>query len=130
RRRVVVAGRVPIAAPLVDVLAEVVKAERVRRAEADRLGSGEPSRGIAGTRLRRIVAPRVPRSLHAAARGALPLRLGRQAEIAPRRAGEPFAVAHGVEPGDGDDRLPRIGERGTVPRGRRRMAAVAQKLAV
>src|SRR5207244_676387 len=76
----VIAGGVPVATPLVNVLADVVQAVAVRRALRHRLGTVQPPLLVAEARLRRRVSPRKTRPLHAAARRALPLRLGREAE--------------------------------------------------
>src|SRR5215469_4185922 len=68
---------VPVAAPLVHVLADVVKAEGVGRVTGDPIGSVLPACGVVGKRFRRRIAPGKEPALHAAARCALPFGLRR-----------------------------------------------------
>jgi hypothetical protein len=105
----------PVGAPL------VAHARRDRRARA-----GWPaSRRRAGARERdgrRCVAPRVARVLEAAARGLLPLGLGRQPRPPTRRRPRP-------RPTTADDRLTRIGRSRRRPERRRRGAGRRQDAA-
>src|ERR1700740_1507009 len=57
RRSSVVVGIVPVAAPLVNVVADVIEAEGVGGVAGDGLGAGLPAGGVVGERLRRSVAP-------------------------------------------------------------------------
>jgi len=91
---------VPVAAPLVDVVAHVIEAEIVGGVAGDRLGSGLPSRGVIGERLRWLVAPGEFVLVEMAAGGALPLGFGGKAVRASGLLGKPVAVTVGVKPGD------------------------------
>src|SRR5580704_2606150 len=74
RRGDVVVGIVPVAAPLVDVVADVVEAEGVGRVAGYGLGSGLPASGVVGERLGRdiVIAPGEIVLLEIGAGGALP----------------------------------------------------------
>src|SRR5260370_6572059 len=75
----VVVGIVPVAAPFVNVVANVVEAEGVGGVTRDGLGSGLPASGVIRERLRRSVAPGEIVLLEVAAGGALPLGFGGKA---------------------------------------------------
>src|SRR4051812_43123244 len=55
----IVVGREPVAAPLVNVLAQFVEAIDVGRRLADGFGSGEPAFGVLRAGLGRLIAPGV-----------------------------------------------------------------------
>jgi hypothetical protein len=88
----VVVGIVPVAAPLVDVVAHVVKAEGVGSVAGDGLGSGLPARGVVGERLRRIVAPGEILLFEIAAGGALPFGFAGKTVGEAGLRGQPLAV--------------------------------------
>src|SRR5216684_6969510 len=96
----VVVGIVPVAAPFVNVVANVVEAEGVGSVTRDGLGSGLPASGVIGERLRRSVAPGKIVLFEVVAGGALPLGFGGKAVGAAGLAGQPAAVAVGAKPGD------------------------------
>src|SRR5437588_10895972 len=75
----VVVGIVPVAAPLVDVVANVVETEGIGSVTRDGLGSGLPAGGVIRERLRRSVAPRKIVLFEVAAGGAFPLGFGGKA---------------------------------------------------
>ena len=106
------------------VFTEIVNAVGIRRAPPHGQRSAHfpaPALLIFGARLRRVVAPGIKPALVAAARGAFPFRLGRQAIMAAGQALQPLAVFLRFEPTDGDHRMVRIVESGLLPVGRRRM---------
>jgi hypothetical protein len=109
-RDCVVVGVVPVAAPLVNVVADIVKAERVRGVSGDRFRAGLPARGIVWHRLRRIVSPWKLLLFEAAAGGVFPFSFGRKAEGTGCLRGQPFAIAGGFMPGDSRDGLPGVVE--------------------
>jgi hypothetical protein len=80
RRDHVVVRIVPIATPFVDIVANVIEAERVGSIAGDWFGTVLPTGGVVGKRLRRIVAPGKLFLLKAAAGGALPFGLCGEAE--------------------------------------------------
>ena len=101
----VIVGIVPVAAPLVDVVAHIIEAEIVGRVLGHGLGSGLPARGVVGDRLRRIVAlivvdPGKIALLEIGAGGALPLGFGWKTVGTGGLLCEPVAVTVCVEPGD------------------------------
>ena len=71
-RNGVVVRVVPVAAPFVDVVADIVEAEGVGGVAGNWLGAGLPARGVVGKRLRGIVAPGELFLLEAAAGGEFP----------------------------------------------------------
>ena len=90
--------------PLPDVAGHVVQPVAVGGERADGGGAAVTAPGelaLPGVRHPRVglVAPRVRRALQAAARGELPLRLGRECRTGPR------GVGHGVLVGDVHDRV-------------------------
>src|SRR5579862_3469223 len=71
---------VPIAAPFVQVVADVIQAERVRSVLRDSFWSGLPAGRVVWEGLRRIVSPGKLFLLEASAGGAFPFRFGGQTE--------------------------------------------------
>ena len=107
RRHGIVAGVVPVGAPLVDVLAEAEKTPGMRRrVEVDRLGSGGPAPIVVGHVFGAAVAPRVE-DVAIGLRGALPLRFGGQADRIARPVLEPATECHRVVPRGTDGGQPR-----------------------
>jgi len=96
----VVVGIVPVAAPFVDVVAEVVKAEGIGGVAGDGLGSGLPASGVVGKRFQRFVAPGKIFLFEIAAGGALPFGLSGEMVGATGLGGQPLTVMVGFEPGD------------------------------
>src|SRR5262249_22696747 len=103
----VIVGAVPVRDPFPHVAADVVETERVGW-----IGSGRPRPAlplvrrvgeVVAPRGIDVVAPRVATAVDAAAGGAFPFRLGRQADRALNLAGEPLAVSLGIVVGDQDD---------------------------
>ena len=119
--------RIPIAAPFVNIFADVVKSIAVGCLLGDGLGAGNPALGIVGPQVRRFVAPRIEHGLDSAAGRSFPFGLGRQAVAAARLFAQPIAVGRGIKPGHTDDRLRWIGERFIVPVGRWFPIKVPQK---
>ena len=79
RRDPVIARVIPVAAPFVDVLANIVEAEGVGGVARNRLRAGLPARGVIGKRPRRIVAPGEIFLFQAAACGMFPFSFRGQA---------------------------------------------------
>src|SRR5882672_2325099 len=119
RRDGVVVRIVPVAAPLVNVVANVVEAEGVGDVARDGLGSGLPASGVIRERLRRSVAPGEIVLLEIAAGGALPFGFGWETVRTRGLGGEPLAITVGVEPGDAGYGLLGMIEILVVPEGRR-----------
>src|SRR5579863_9497409 len=84
RRTRVVIRIVPVFAPLVDIVTNVVKAESVGRIVRDRFWAGLPARRIVRKRLRWFVAPGELFLFEAAARCALPFGFCWQTVVAAR----------------------------------------------
>src|ERR1700686_1936042 len=97
----VVVGIVPIAAPLVDVVANVIETVGAGSVAGDGFGTGLPAGGVVRERLRRVVAPGKILLLEIAASGALPLGFGGKTVGTAGLRCEPLAVGISVEPGDG-----------------------------
>ena len=129
-RHGVVTGVVPVAAPFVDVFANVIQAEGIGSVASHRLRAGLPARGIVGERLRRGIAPRESLLLEAAAGGQFPFRFGRQAVGTANLRTEPLAVSSGFEPRDASHRLLGIGKVGIREEGRRLRRRRAEKVFV
>src|SRR5580692_12127694 len=104
RTRVVI-RIVPVAAPLVEIVANVVKAKSVGGVACNPLRTRLPARRVVGKRLRRFVTPGKVFLFKAAARRTLPFGLGRQTVVAARLRAKPLAVAGRLKPGDTSDRL-------------------------
>src|ERR1035437_1922220 len=95
-----VVGRiVPIAAPLVNVLAHVEEPVSVGLALADGFGAITPTTGL---QRRQLVAPGIETLRKTAAGGIFPLGFGGQADGHIPLGGEPVAGRHGIEPTDAD----------------------------
>src|ERR1700756_5901977 len=118
-RGCVVIGIVPVAAPFVDVIANVVEPECVWGILRDQLGPGLPTHGIVGQRLGRIVAPRKLLLLQPSAGGKLPLCFGGKPEGASGLRAQPLAIADGIVPRGTGDRLLRMIEFWIIPEQRR-----------
>jgi len=114
----VIVGIVPVAAPLVDIVANVIQAERVGGVTGDGLGTGLPAPGVVRKRLRRLVAPGIILLFEIAAGSAFPLGFGGKTVGAAGLRDEPLAIAIGIEPRDAGDGLPRMVEVGILPEGR------------
>lgn len=91
-------GVVPIAAPFVDIVADVVKAEGVGGVLCNPLGAFLPARGIVGERLRGGVTPGEGSLFEAASSREFPFRFSGQAIGAGSLGLQPFAVAGGFMP--------------------------------
>jgi hypothetical protein len=78
RNRVIVRP-IPIAAPFMHVLADIVESEPIRNRAPDRFRAGLPALAVVGQRLRRVVTPGKKLALDSAACGPLPLGLGGEA---------------------------------------------------
>src|SRR5258708_7623765 len=78
RRAPVVAVVVPVGAPFMDVVAEIVKPVSIRRIQPHRLWSQLPPLRIIGNHLRRRIAPRVKQPLRASASRTFPFGFARQ----------------------------------------------------
>src|SRR5579864_1615168 len=96
---------VPVAAPLMHVVADVVEAEAIWHIAAHSLRPVLPPDRIVGQRLRRIVSPGKLLLLKTAAGSALPLGLCRQAISPSSLHTQPFTIAACFEPGDSGHRL-------------------------
>src|SRR5450759_2382457 len=95
-----VVGRVvPIAAPLVNVLAHVKQAVTIRLALADGFGTVTPTVGL---HRRQLVAPGIEPLWKTSAGGEFPFGFGGQPDRQIPLASEPVAVRHGIEPTDAD----------------------------
>src|ERR1019366_908982 len=126
----VVVGVVPVAAPFMDVVANVVQAESVGGVASDRLGAGLPACGVVGEGLRRVVTPWEVFLFQAAAGGVLPFGFGRQAVGAGGLRAQPFAVAGGFMPRDGGHGLLGMVEVWILPERRRRGAGRGEEVRV
>jgi len=110
---------VPVAAPFVNIVANVIKAERVGSVLSDWLGASLPACGVVWKRLRRIIAPGKLFLFEAAAGGTFPFGFGGKAEVASGLVTQPFAVARGIMPGGSGYGLLRVIEVGIAPERRR-----------
>jgi len=120
RRDRVIARVVPVTAPLVYVVADVVEAESVWGILRDGFGSGLPAPGIVGKRLRRFVAPGKLFLLQAAAGSTFPFGFGGEPEVASGLLRQPFAVMQRFMPRRPCDGLLRMVEVRIAPERRRR----------
>ena len=134
RRRRIIVWRIPVAAPLVNVIAYVEKTIRVRLVTSHRFGAGLPiscaTLGITGQRFRRRISPRIQRAFLTAASRALPLRFGGQTKISARARPEPLAIPNRFMPRYADDWLLRMIEIPVAPEWRRRRTSRAKKTRV
>ena len=115
----------PVGAPLVDVLADVINAERVRRSLADAHWTrnlARPAVNVLRPLLRRLIAPRVTRVFAAPSRRPLPFGFGGQAVPGAGLPAEPFTVLCGLKPAYGDNRLFGIVKNRVIPMRRGRVA--------
>src|SRR3981081_4482040 len=112
-------GVVPVAAPFVDVVANIVKAENVGGVTGDGLGSVLPASGVVRTGLRWLVAPGKLFLLFVTSRGTLPLGFSGQTVRATGLSSEPFAILRGLKPGNAGHRLIGMIEIRIVPKWRR-----------
>src|ERR1700731_3062463 len=118
-RRCIVVRVIPIPAPLVNVVANVIEAEGVGRVMGYRLGAILPASRVIRERLRRLVAPGKIFLFEIAARSTLPFRLRWKTVAAAGLRTQPLAVSIRLEPGDAGDRLPRLIQMHVVPERRR-----------
>jgi len=98
RRGRIVVRRIPIAAPLVNIFADIVQAEPVWSRFAYRFRSCSPALHVIRTRLWRFISPGKQLTFDSSACRSLPLRLRGQSKTPTRSARQPFAIPHGVEP--------------------------------
>ena len=117
-RHGVVVRIVPIGAPFVDIVADVVEAECVGGVAGYGLGAGLPARGVIGQKLWWIVAPGELFLFEAAAGGAFPFGFGGKAIGASSLRREPLAILNGLKPVDRNDRMLRLVEVGVWRDGR------------
>lgn len=110
RRIRVISGLVPVGAPLMHVVTEIVESIRIRWVKAHLLRPIFPSRGIIGNLIRRRISPGIQCVVHAAASCAFPFGFRRQAVLSGGDGFQPFAIGDCVMPGDCDNRLSRIAE--------------------
>lgn len=107
----------PVAAPFVYVLADVVKPKSIRLRLRNRLGSGLPAARISRARFRGIVSPGKLLAFYSAPGGSLPFSFGGQTVVAVGHAAQPFAVIDSLKPCDSDHRLLRVIEIRIIPEG-------------
>src|SRR5215470_16493519 len=58
-RTAIVAGVVPVAAPFMHIVAQIVEPESAGRVQTDRLRTALPTPGVIGKQLGRLISPRV-----------------------------------------------------------------------
>src|SRR5207253_5473511 len=80
RRASIIARVVPIGAPLVDVVANVIEPASVGSITPNRLRTGFPARGVVRQRFGWCITPGVEFAFLSPARGSLPFRLGGRSE--------------------------------------------------
>ena len=110
---------VPVAAPFVDVVADVAQAETAGWVLRDRLRTVLPTTGVIGKRLWWFVSPGKLLLFETSPGGTLPLCLGGKAEPAPGLRAQPVAVTYGLVPADSRHRLLRVVEVRMLPERRR-----------
>src|SRR5437879_13599043 len=115
RRDRVIIRVVPVAAPCVNVVTNVVETECVGGVASDWFRAGLPADCVVGERLRWIVSPGETLLLEPAAGGALPFGFGGKAVPVAGLGAQPIAVASGFEPGDTGDGLLGMVEVGIFP---------------
>jgi len=118
---------VPVAAPFVDVVADVVQAECAGCVLRDRLRAVLPPTAVIGERGWRFISPRELLLFEASPCGALPLGLGWKAERVPGLRAQPSAVTYGFVPGNSRHRLLRTVEVRMLPEWRHLRRSGAQK---
>ena len=121
---------IPVVAPFVDVVADVVETERAGGVAGDWLGSGLPTRGVVGERLRRGIAPWKIVLFEAAASRVFPFGFRWQAIAMNSLRAQPFAAAGGFEPRNSGDGLLGTIEAWIVPERGRLGAGGAEKARV
>jgi len=114
-------GVVPINAPFMYVVTQIMKAVSVWRIQPDRFRSALPTLGVIGNQLGRRISPRVQRTFCATPSGAFPLGFARQAIGLVRRAIQPLAIRYSLMPRQRDDRHLRMIEIRIVPAQRLRV---------
>src|SRR5688572_21430183 len=129
RRSTIVFRIEPIAAPFVDVVANMEQAVRVRCPVADRARTGPRTLKVRQRR-RRLISPGILRVVSSTPTRLLPLRFGGQPEGLSKFFGSPFAVGDGVEPAHAHRRLIRLRKFRAGPSFRLRMAASFEKCLV
>ncbi len=92
RRPPVVAIVVPVRAPFMHVVADVVKPVSIWRIQAHRLRPQLPPLAVIGNHLRSRISPGIQQTLRAAARRTLPFGFARQTIAFASDAAEPLAV--------------------------------------
>src|SRR5215472_5104242 len=123
----VVIGVIPVAAPLVHVVTNVVQAEGVGRVLRDGLRPVLPARSVMRQQLRRIISPgKLLLLLHSAHR-ALPLGFGWKPESASGLRTQPLAIANSFMPRHSRNGLMRMTEVWIVPERRRRARRRSQE---
>src|SRR5467141_175481 len=130
RRAPVVTVVVPIGAPFMHVVAEIVESKSIRRIQPHGLRSQLPPLVVIGNHLRRRIAPRVQQTLRAAASRTLPFGFARQTIAFAGHAAQPLAVAHGLVPRYGHHGHLRMMEVCITPARRRNTTRLRKKTPV
>src|SRR5579863_3960702 len=118
---------VPVTAPFVDIVTNVVNAEGVGSVARDRLRASLPARCIVRKRLRWFVAPGELFLFEAATCCLLPFGFCWQTVVAARVRAQPFAVSRRLKPGNPGNRLLRLAEIRVGPEPRRQCSSRAQE---
>src|SRR4030095_1178684 len=106
RRPGVILRIVPVQAPFVDVVAQVIDTQLIRRIESNRVWSLHlPTGAVAFEGFLWRIAPGIQSLIPSVANRPFPLCFGRQAERKSRLVAEPTTVSHRVEPRYGYYRL-------------------------
>ena len=121
---------VPIVAPFVDVVADVVETKVVWPILGNYLWSVFPAGRIIRQSLRWLVSPGELLLFQAAACSTFPLGFGRKTEMPAGLRAQPFAVVTRFVPGDRCDWLARVIEVWIVPERRRRCRCRAEIMAI
>jgi len=129
-RAAVVAGVIPVRTPLMHVVAQIVKAVRIRRIHTYRFRPALPTQRVIGKQLGRLVSPWVQGVFSVRASSPLPFGFARQAITLGSCATEPLAVVHSFMPGYCDDRHLRVIEVWFIPARRRRTTRGGEKAGV
>src|SRR5271167_158616 len=103
-RVAVVVSVVPVSAPFMHVVAQVMNTVGVGWIQSHQLRPTLPTLSVIGNQLGRRVSPRVQREFGATASGAFPLGFARQAIGLTRLETQPLAVGHSLMPRERDDR--------------------------
>lgn len=118
---------VPVAAPLMHIVADVVKAEGIGDVMSHGLGAVLPALSVVRERLRRVFSPGKLLLLDAAPGGSLPLGLGRKAVAAGGLCAQPAAIQRGFVPGNSDNWLRGMAEVWVLPEGWSRTRSRAEE---